>query len=261
MLSYPGIVGVASVWLLVCATPYTYTQIVITEIMYDPPQKRDTGYEWIEIMNDGQSAVDVTEYRLLEGKVRHRIKTFIEGRQVLEPGDIGVIVQDADIFLAEYPRYLQSVFTSSFSLRQKSNIGEPLGIQHENKSTAPFTVVYTPSQVANGTGATIHLSGRDQISAPATPGSIAINPIIVSSPSVKKKEKVQDAPVPKAKTSTVTKQVVPAQKTIVPPVQYITRDRDRYVLWLLGWIATALTLIAFTLLYLVVLFQRRGRRG
>ena len=48
--------------------PQAFAQIVITEIMYDPKQQKDAGHEWIEILNDNETSVDVTAYRLAEEK-------------------------------------------------------------------------------------------------------------------------------------------------------------------------------------------------
>lgn len=83
---------------LLIIIPSVHAQISITEVMYDPPSKRDAGYEWLEIVNDSAEKISVTKLRLAEGNTNHFIKAGSGAVTDLSPGEVGVIVQDEDIF-------------------------------------------------------------------------------------------------------------------------------------------------------------------
>lgn len=161
-------------------TRTAYAEILITEIMYDP-EGSDTGREWVEIMNDGNTSVSLQEYRFLEADTRHHIKEGVGG-VVLEAGAVAVIVQDSAQFKNEFKQYQGQVFLSSFSLRQKGGVGEMIGVYNAAADRMEHEVAYVPNERTNGTGASLHLTlGDTQVPAPATPGEIAINPIIAQS--------------------------------------------------------------------------------
>ena len=161
---------------LVFLTRTVYAGVLITEVMYDPPGT-DMGHEWVEIMNDGDVSVDAQSLRFVEADARHRMKESSGGTSIA-PGATAVIVQDSALFRNEYQSYQGHIFLSSFSLRQQEGIGEPLGIYNIALDQMEHAISYTPDDRADGTGASLHLTlGGTQVSAPATPGSIAINPI------------------------------------------------------------------------------------
>ena len=164
-----------SITVLLLALPAAQAQVVITEIMYDPTQSTDTGYEWIEIQNQGEDAVLIEQLKLVEGGVKHTI--FAEKEEQLPPAEVAVIAQNRDSFLSVYPDYKKKLFRSNFSLRQKDWTGETLALQFGEGETDRFWYTYTPDAKANGTGATVHIHGAEQIIAPATPGEVAVNPI------------------------------------------------------------------------------------
>src|SRR5438105_3103548 len=60
-----GIVVVGLVFLLLLPTA-TFAQVVISEIMYDAPGS-DSHAEWIELQNTGDSAVDISKWKLNDG--------------------------------------------------------------------------------------------------------------------------------------------------------------------------------------------------
>ena len=157
-------------------------RVVITEIMYDPMPKEDqaadAGYEWLEVMNDGTQAVDMTAFHLMEGNTRHHIRESDDGRE-LRAGGIGIIAQDAAVFSGEYPEYTGPVFVSIFSFRQQGGIGEKIGIYSIDDRVVMSSFTYVPDPRASGTGASLHIINNKQIAAPATPGSAAVNPITV----------------------------------------------------------------------------------
>ena len=180
-------------------TPSAFARVVITEIQYDPPGP-DGGNEWIEIMNDGGSAVTITDYRFWEAETGHKIKES-SGGSVLAPNGVAVITsKDVTKFKNTYPKYTGMLLTSSFSLRQMQGLGEELGIKNDT-GEFDFRYTYTPDDKAKGTGATLHLTPTGgQVAAPATPGAVAVNPITVSNrePGAKKEavEEVIEEEVP-----------------------------------------------------------------
>ena len=154
-------------------------QVSISEIMYDPISKDDKGYEWIEVINVSGESVDLTGFRFIENDVKHFIKA--KGEKILSPGEAVVIVQDYDKFLEDFPDYDGKIFRSVFSLQQKNNAGESLSLYKTSDKVVIETIHYSPKSIANGTGASIHIDvDGSQISAPATPGIIAINPIVLT---------------------------------------------------------------------------------
>ena len=166
------------------------SQVRISEIMYDPPGP-DKGYEWIEIVNETQQNIDIKNIRLWEADVRHIVKAIEGGEEILNAGETAVIVQDADIFQDEYPYYTGALFRASFSLRQRNNEGEEIGII-EGKNT-PLSVTYTPDSRANGTGATLHIhASNESVTAPATPGEQAVNPITIKNKTLQTEEKTKE---------------------------------------------------------------------
>ena len=160
----------------ILATRTVYADVIITEIMYDP-EGGDSGREWVEIMNDGSVAVDMQHFRFFEADTRHRIKESV-GSMQLEPGAVAVIVQDSAYFKNDFQQYHGAIFLSSFSLRQQGEQGELLGMYNTAADRMEHQVTYAPDERTGGTGASLHLTlGNTQVPAPATPGTIAINPI------------------------------------------------------------------------------------
>ena len=181
----------------ILATQTVYADVIITEIMYDP-EGSDSGHEWVEIMNDGDTVADIQHFQFFEADTRHRIKKSIGSTQ-LDPGAVAVIVQDSAQFKNNFQQYQGAIFLSSFSLRQQGGQGELLGMYNTATDRMEHQVAYAPDERSSGTGASLHLTlGGTQVPAPATPGSIAINPI----PEIKA---TTEAPIIKEETETEEK--------------------------------------------------------
>ncbi len=260
-------------------------QIAITEVMYDPPQKKDSGYEWLEIINDSQQTLDVTAFRFVEGNTRHYIRESGDGIKDLSPGEVGVIVQDEDVFMNEYPAYSSPLFLSKFSLRQQGGIGEGLDIYNMQTKETVFSFFYTPDPRASGTGASLHVVNGQQIAGPATPGAIAVNPITVmnTEPGQEEvaveeevveeieqevlKELQQESPVSVAVKPTFKSQSASADLDSASIQRTSSSDAHSapttivnipdYSNQMLMWIAIALTVIAAELLVLIAVLHRR----
>ena len=163
-------VAIGTVFLPVLA----FAQLSITEVMYDPPNGKDLGREWVEIINDSNSDISVSDFRLREAGINHRITAVTE--ETLAPGQVGVIVQDPQAFRQDNPQFRGLLFIAVFNLRQQGGLGETLSIYNKSEDREVSSVTYIPDPRASGTGGTIHFSESGQIPAPATPGLIATNP-------------------------------------------------------------------------------------
>lgn len=156
---------------LVCWTMFpgiTQAQVVISEIMYDV-EGSDSKREWVEVFNAGNASVDLTEWRLFEADVDHRIT---ETASVHVPaGAYAIIADNPTEFLKDNVGYAGLLFDSSFSL---SNSGETL-ILRDADLVDKDTVVYTPVDGLNDAGQrTLHrpnvASAMFSVGTP-TPGS------------------------------------------------------------------------------------------
>lgn len=122
-----------------------FGQMVITEIMYDL-EGTDTGREWIEIKNTGGESVDISDWKLFEANVNHKLVPV--GSGVIPPGGFGIIVDSLEKWKIDYPRFNGLVFDSAFSL---GNSGETL-ILRDGNGVDVDSVSYTADMGAQGDG-------------------------------------------------------------------------------------------------------------
>lgn len=113
--------------------------VSITEIMFDP-EGSDTKREWVKIQNTGDTAIDLTRWKLVEGGVKHKIIGI--DQSYVPPGALAVIAVDPDTFKSEYPGFVGNVFDSSFSL---NNTGETVSLE-DASSTNIVSMTYAPKQ-------------------------------------------------------------------------------------------------------------------
>jgi plastocyanin len=142
--------------------------IILTEIMYDPPGA-DTGREWIEVYNNADSPIDLATLRFFENNVAHTMKTYNAPAALLLANTHAIIADNPDKFLIDYPMYAGLLIDSAFSL---NNTGEPLSIQTSD-AVVQSTVTYSVEWGAAGTGNSLQLS--DGLWIPAAPTIGAIN--------------------------------------------------------------------------------------
>ena len=93
-------------------------QLVITEISYNP-EGADTDKEWIEVINTGDSSIDLTKYRLIISNkgTKHHIREGIGGT-IIDANEVVVLAKNPSFIssvLREYS-YDGDIFKSSFSL-------------------------------------------------------------------------------------------------------------------------------------------------
>ncbi len=159
-------------------TFFTFGQIHITEVMYDPSGS-DTGREWVEVQNIGGSTIDFTTWKFFEANVNHGIDQ-IDGYSVeLNPGEYGIVVSDKAKFLVDFPNFVGKIFKSSFSL---SNSGENVAFKAESPGSIIDQYLYDVSLGAAGDGNSLQKSEMSWFAALPTPGTV--NSASVSSGSI-----------------------------------------------------------------------------
>jgi hypothetical protein len=130
-------------------TAYDMEPIRINEIMYNPAGA-DNGYEWIEIYNNADYAVNITSWRLYEQGVNHTLNLKNGSMEI--PADGFAVIADNHLnFLIDYPSYSGTLIDSTFTL---SNTGEYLAIKNDVLEIID-EVTYVPQPGADGTGMTI----------------------------------------------------------------------------------------------------------
>jgi hypothetical protein len=148
----------------ICVPIYTYGQIIITEIMYDP-EGGDTKREWLEVFNSGVSSVDLNTYYFFENNAYHKL--VAQGQSILNPGEYAIIVDSIAEVLAEYVGFIGKIFDSAFSL---NNTGETISMTDSSKQIT-HTVTYSSVMGANNTGHSLQINGQDIITASPTFGT------------------------------------------------------------------------------------------
>ncbi|OGG88462.1 hypothetical protein A3H15_03130 [Candidatus Kaiserbacteria bacterium RIFCSPLOWO2_12_FULL_50_28] len=161
-----------SVIVTVIPAPEPEGTVVINEIMYDPAGS-DSGREWIEIKNEGDSPVDLSGWRFFEDNTNHNL-TLKMGNAVLPPDGYAIIADNDVFFLTDWPDFDGILFDSAFSL---SNTGETLAIK-DGEGAIIDEVTYTSSQGAAGDGNSLHRVNSDEwIAATPTPGEQMPSPL------------------------------------------------------------------------------------
>lgn len=135
----------------------------ITEVQFDP-SGTDTDREWVEVYNDGASAIDFSKYKFFEANVNHSLTALSVA--TLEAGEYAVVIQDAAKFFADYPNFTGKAFISSFSL---SNTGEALAFKTASGAVAD-SYTYNPSASGAGNGLSEQLVNSVWTKGAATPG-------------------------------------------------------------------------------------------
>lgn len=146
---------------LACAS----SGVSITELMYDLPGS-DTGREWIELTNQGTSAIDLSQYKLVEGTTNHTL-ILLSDSSSLSSLESAVIVEDQSKFMADNPSYSGILFKASFSL---SNTGETLQIKDKTGEVID-EITYDSNMGAEGDGNTLNLQGLNLVVASPSPGT------------------------------------------------------------------------------------------
>lgn len=146
--------------------PATAFALQINEIMYDLPGA-DSGREWIEVYQEGNECVNLTQWKFFEANASHKI-TMKQGESSLCNGKYAVIANDADQFLLDYVGYSGNLFDSSFSL---SNTGETIALKNPDGDIVD-SVTYSNSLGGDGNGKSLerNASGWFESISNGTPG-------------------------------------------------------------------------------------------
>jgi hypothetical protein len=166
-----------AMFFLCIQSAHAYTQVLIDEIMYDA-QGADTGHEWIEIENTGDTSINLMLWKFFVGDLKqtnHGIKSY-KGSETVSSGAYAVIASNGEKFLADHSGYSGPIFTSSFSL---SNKGATIGLK-DNSLNIMHQISYGSDVGAAGDGSSLQkIDGAWHVAAP-TPGALnttAVSPI------------------------------------------------------------------------------------
>jgi len=88
-----------------------------------------SSHEWIEIWNKGNESIDIKDWKFWENNTNHGLKAVSSSDSFISPNEYGVIAQDSEEFLRDYPDFIGSVFDSSWGSLNES--GEEIGLKDE----------------------------------------------------------------------------------------------------------------------------------
>lgn len=137
--------------------------------MYNP-KGADTDHEWVEIVNQGNAPVDLSQCkgkaslcRFIES-TSHELSVVL-GSPILPSGAYAIIADNAQVFLSDHPGFLGIVFDSSFSLNNTSET-----ISFRAPDGAMDTVSYTKDMGAIDDGNSLQKISGIWHGATPTPG-------------------------------------------------------------------------------------------
>ncbi|MFA5211491.1 MAG: lamin tail domain-containing protein [Patescibacteria group bacterium] len=102
--------------------------VIFSEIC--PTGCGESGFQWIEIYNQSDTTIDLTNWIFFEGQTNHSLKISplsIKQNFILESGEYALIVQDDQNFFSIYPENSVLVLDSSWGTLNKS--GEEIGLK------------------------------------------------------------------------------------------------------------------------------------
>lgn len=147
---------------------YASANLIFTEIAYDLPGS-DTDREWVEILNDGGSTIDITGYKFNDG-ANHVLNPPPEnggqGNLSVSSGEYIILSADASTFIFEHPSFGGTVIDTVMSL---ANTGDTLTLVDADGTTVA-SVTYTSEDGGAGDGSTLSLIDGDWQSGTSSPG-------------------------------------------------------------------------------------------
>lgn len=151
-----------------------HAQILINEVMYDPPGSDDK-QEWIELYNAGAAAVDISKYSFSDGSsaTKHGLNTPPKnggiGSLSIPAGGYLIIADDAPTFEAANPS-VANVIDSTMSLPDpNAGVSVTVTLYDDQKNVAD-TFVYAGGSNADNKGDSVQRAGALIIPAAPTPG-------------------------------------------------------------------------------------------
>jgi len=149
--------------------------MTITEIMYDLSENQegstsDAKREWVEIYNEGNNEVDVSEWRFNDGKNHLLIAPPENGGQgsiTLAPNSYAILASDATTFVNEHGSYSGTVIDTVMSL---NNTTDTLSLIDGTGVTVD-SVTYTNELGGDEDGNSLQLVGSAWVASAPTPGA------------------------------------------------------------------------------------------
>ena len=149
--------------------------LIPNEIMYNFPES-DTGYEWVEFYNSGETPVTIvggsssSAWRFNDGSNHTISSTPMQGSMTINPGEFVVIAQKADVFLANYADFSGNLLESSaMSLK---NTTATIGLRIGSSGSIWGEITYSSDWGASSDGNSLQRkSDGNWIPAAPTPGS------------------------------------------------------------------------------------------
>lgn len=148
--------------LLFLAVPtFASASVTITEVYADATGS-DEGKEWVEVKNNGTTAVAISDIVFVENGQQHTLESA-QGSTTLAPGGVLIIVDDLSGFLSVVTGYSGQVADSTWG--SLTNTGEVLSVQVNG--VTDDTTTYT---AASAEGTSVSRSGSSWASGTPTPG-------------------------------------------------------------------------------------------
>ena len=150
--------------LLLLILPTVSAQIEITEIMYNIPGA-DSGREWIEIHNSGNST-DLSDWKFFEAGSNHKLNNYSDNL-ILEEKEYAIIADDPELFLND-TNFEGKIIDSSW--QSLSNSGEALVLKSSKDGPVIVNITYISTKAADGEGASLQLINNSWQACEPTPG-------------------------------------------------------------------------------------------
>lgn len=148
---------------LVFVPKISFASVIINEILFDAVGT-DTGHEWVEIYNNGNSDVDLSGYKFVESGSNHSLVSTTGS--FVSAGGYAIIADNPTTFKLDNSGYSGIVFDSTFSL--SNSAPETLELKDASGSIVN-SVTYNPPSTANEGGSFSLIDGNWEASN-ATPG-------------------------------------------------------------------------------------------
>lgn len=145
---YITIISIIFFTLLILINTAQATNLIFTEIMYDP-EGADTDQEWIEVFNISTSSIEISaDWRFNDGS--NHLLNLYQGNNQITSSSFFIITADAQVFLNNYQDFNQTIFESSLSL---NNSTDTIQLANNDQLISEFT--YDSNLGANGNGKTL----------------------------------------------------------------------------------------------------------
>jgi hypothetical protein len=162
-------VKIISIAFFIALPSFSFAKVYISEIMYDLPGT-DTDREWLEIHNDGDTTIDLKNWKIDDGAdAKHGLneppKNGGKGDLKIGPNEYIILADKADVFLSEHIGYSKKVIDTVLDFTNK---GETISLIDDGGAVAD-SLSYNDSMGGKGDENSLHRknnileAGRDCI--------------------------------------------------------------------------------------------------